>query len=197
MRKGSLLFISLNILLGGTYSAVQDRAGEKSLVEYSREEAEKVLGIIDRLLREQASGGNPISPVGLTEGELNSYIAHRIVTEEPDVLKKLIFKLHDENDIEGHVLLSFKGKAIPRFLQKEMDIFFSGRLEIMEKMVRLVPREIFLGGQKIQLSFLKTAIGIASRLQGQELTGLDDWYELPFGITNIQTYEGRVDFLFD
>ena len=164
--------------------------------EYSKEEALKVLGLIDGILEDQVSGHPSTQEVTLTDGELNSYIAHRIKMEKPEVLKKLNLKFQNDKNIEGHVLLSFKGKRIPRFLQKEMDVFFSGRLEILDNRVRLVTREIFLGGQKIQLSLLKTAIGIASKLQGQELTGLDDWYDLPFGIKDIQTHSGYVVFYF-
>ncbi|MFC2157721.1 hypothetical protein ACFLT9_07795 [Acidobacteriota bacterium] len=164
--------------------------------EYSKEEAVKVMGLIDRIIEEQVRGQGNTQEVTLTEGELNSYIAHRIEMEKPDVLKKLNLKFQKNNEIEGHLLLSFKGKKIPRFLQKEMEIFFSGHLEIQEDRIRLVAKEIFLGGQKIQLSFLKTAIGIASKLQGQEMAGLDDWYDLPFGIKDVQTFPGHVVFYF-
>lgn len=159
--------------------------------------AGRVFAIIDRLIREQVERPSHIpDPIVLTEQELNAYIAQRIIIDKEEILKALEVRLLEDNTIEGRIFIDLKGQNIPSFLRPEMNLFFSGRLEIRKGLVRLKLTELFLEGQRIQPLLLDAVISIASRFQNQEVTSIEDWYELPYGIKNFITEKGRVTFTF-
>lgn len=175
------------------FMGVQAPAQEKT----EAEDARKVFDIIDRLLREQSQApSHPPGPVVLTERELNAYIAQRIIIDKEEMLKALQLKLFEDNRIEGRIFIELKGYNFPSFLRPEMNLYFGGRLEINEGLVRLNMTDLFLEGQRIQLQLLDAVIALGARIQNLEVTSIDDWYSLPYGIRNLKTEPGRVTFYF-
>jgi hypothetical protein len=173
-------------------------AGEIKTQEKNTEEmASKVFDIIDRLMMNRAEG-RPYSadPIALMEQELNAYIAQRIIIDKEEILKALELKFYSENKIEGRILINLKEQNLPSFLRPEMNLFFGGRLEIEEGLVRLKLTDLFLEGQRIQPMILDTIIAIGSRIQNMEVSSINDWYELPYGIINLRTEVGKVTFYF-
>jgi hypothetical protein len=165
--------------------------------DYSLREAVKVLDLIDKIQSEQfVKSPDDIRSVDVTESELNSYVAHRIKIEQEEVLKDLRFKLLDKNKIEVMAIVDLKGQKLPSYLQPEMTFLFSGDLEIQDNMVRLNMKDLFLGNQRIQPMVLDLVIYIASKIQNTEATGIEDWYELPYGIKDIKIREGRATFYY-
>jgi hypothetical protein len=175
----------------------QLKAGGQTRFEYSEKEAVKVLGWIDFLINEQMKP-HPKLPekIMLSESELNSYIAHRIISEEEEVMKELQLRLFDQNRIEGKILIDLRGQSLPSFLRPQMTVFFSGKLEVNEDNIRLNLAELFLGNQRVQPMILDAIIAIGARLQNMEVTSIDDWYELPYGIKDVKTEKGAVYFYF-
>lgn len=165
--------------------------------DYSVKEALKVLDIIDKIEREQlVKGTDDIRTVDVTVNEFNSYVAHRIKTENEEVLKELRFKLFDKNRIEVMALVDLKGQKLPKYLKPEMIIYFGGTLEVQDGGVRLKLKDLFLGNQRIQPMVLDLVIFIASKIQNTEPSSIEDWYELPYGIKDIKTQPGRATFYY-
>ena len=78
-----------------------------------------------------------------------------------------------------------------------MNLFFAAKLKIQNDKVRLVEREMFLEGQRIHPMVIDIIIEIASRMQNEESSSMGDWYDLPYGIKNIRTQQGKAMFYFN
>jgi len=163
---------------------------------YSLEEALKVLELIEKVNSENENDySGPLRKVVVSESELNSYLAFRLEQEE-DVLTELILKLFDENRIEGKILLRFKKTGLSLMLKPEMVFYFSGRIKVKEEAARLDLDELFLNKEPVDPLLLDTVIYLASKIQGIENTGLNDWYELPYGIKDVRIEKGRAAFFY-
>ena len=165
---------------------------------YSKEEALKVFGLIEQIQVEQlqtSSTGNQKN-VSVTESELNSYIAYRIDVEHSDIMKELRLKLFDKNRVEGKIFIDLRGQDLPKVLRPEMNLYFDGTLEIEERKVRLVLKALFLEGQRIQPSVLDLIIYIGSKIEGEEPFSIGDWWELPYGIKDVKTENGKAIFYY-
>lgn len=165
--------------------------------DYSLLEAQKVLKAIESAVKEQFKRDREgLKKVVLTESELNSYIAYRIETEEEEIMRELRFKLFKDNRIEGKVLIDLTEKNIPNFLRPRMTFYFGGNLEVQNDKARLDLKELFLEGQSIQPKLLDLVIFIASKIEKTEVWSINDWFELPYGIKNIETQEGKAIFYY-
>ena len=164
---------------------------------YSLKEAKKVLGLIDKIQKEQLERGNrAMRNVDVTESELNSYIAHRIKVEQEEILKELRMKMFDENRVEWMIVVDLEGANLPKILKPRMTFFMGGKLEVKEGRVRLDMKDLFLENQRIQISVFDLVIFIGSRLMGSEPFSMSDWWELPYGIKDIQTQNGKATFYY-
>jgi hypothetical protein len=164
---------------------------------YSLEEAKKVLRLIEKIQVEQLDKGkNDLRKVTVTESELNSYIAYRIETEKEEIMKELRLKLFKENKIEGKILIDLRGQKLPKLLRPQMNLYFGAKVEVKEGNVRIAIKELFLEEQPIQPMVLDLIIYISAKLDGVEPTSMNDWYELPYGIKNIETFRGKAIFYY-
>jgi hypothetical protein len=165
--------------------------------DYSIKKAQKVLDLIYKIQREQMlQRSDDARSVDVTESELNSYIAHRIEIENEEVLKALKFRIFDENRIEVMAIVDLKGQQLPKYLKPKMEFYFGGVLEVKKGKVRMNMKDLFLGDQRIQPMVLDLVIFIASKIQNTEPSGIEDWYELPYGIKDIKTQAGRATFYY-
>jgi len=165
--------------------------------EYSREEALRVVRSIDRVLQEQEKGpGRGIKKITLTESELNSYIAFRIEEERSDIMRELRLKIHPENKIEGKIYVDLRKQDLPKLLRPEMNFYFDGTLEVRSGFVRIKLHSLYLESQKIMPELLNLVIEVGSKIQNTEPFRLDDWFELPYGIKNIETGTGCAAFYY-
>jgi len=163
--------------------------------DYSRQEAQKVIGLIGRILEEQseaAAGG--MRKVVLTESELNSYIAYRVEEEHSEIMRELRLKIFPGRRLEGKIYIDLRGQDLPKILKPEMNFYFDGTLEIRDNLFRLNLSSLYLENQKILPELLNTVIYLGSKIQGSEPFRLDDWFELPYGIKNVETELGRAVF---
>lgn len=168
------------------------------LQSYSKQEAEKVLRLIDQIQKEQMEQGETggSKKVTVTESELNSYMAYRIETEQSDIMKELRLKLYEKNRVEGKIYVDLRGRNLPKILRPEMNFYLDGTIEVREGLVRLNLKSLYLESQKIQPQMLNMVIYIGSKSQGTEPFRLDDWFELPYGIKNIETDKGFATFYY-
>jgi len=178
------LFLSFSILSSG-------------LQDYSLPEAEKVLKAIEKMENEQSRGEkDPLKKIVITEKELNSYIAYRIETEKEDIMKELRLKLFKKNKIEGKVLIDLRGQKIPEFIRPQMTLFFGGKLEVKKGKARLNIKDLFLEDQRVKPTILDLILNIASKINKTEVSSMDDWYELPYGIKDIKTSRHKATFYY-
>ncbi len=160
--------------------------------EYSLPEAMKVVEALEKIQNEQSAGNQTIfKKILITESELNSYIAYRIEKENEEVMKVLRLKLFKGNKVEGMTLINLRGQKIPKFLRPEMTLFFAAKLEVKEGKVKIHVEDLFLEGQRIQPVVLDAILMIAAKVDNTEFTSINDWYELPYGIKNIETERGK------
>lgn len=184
------LFFVFSMLMLGTISGMEES-------KYSLEEARKVSGLIDRIQLEQLQKPvQEIRQVAVTESEFNSYIAYRIDVENEEIMKELRFKFFADNRVEGRIFIDLKGQKIPALLSPEMNLYFGGRVEVKDRMVRIFIKKMFLEDQPIQPRLLDLIIFITSKIQNTEPTSINDWYELPYGIKDIKTEPGIAIFFY-
>lgn len=164
---------------------------------YNVEEAQKVLRAIDRIQAESAQPwSGPLREVLISESELNSYIAHRIVTEREEIMKALRLKLFPDNKIEGQIHIDLRGQKAPSYIRPEMDIFFAADLIVANRAVKIDMKKLFVGNEPVQPYILDVLIAISAALQKTEATSLNDWYELPFGIKDVKTHKRKAVFYY-
>jgi len=165
--------------------------------DYSLPEALKVLKAIDKLESEQSRGDKgSLKNIVITEKELNSYIAYRIETEKEEIMKELRLKLFKRNKIEGKVLIDLRGQKIPDFIRPQMTLFFGGKLEVKEGKARLNIKDLFLEDQRVKPKVLDVILNIASKINKTEVSSMKDWYELPYGIKDINTKRHKAIFYY-
>jgi len=190
VQRRGWLFVALPFLLGFIFSLVP---WERT--DYSLSEALKVLGIIEMV---RIESGNPDDAgkrtVVISESELNSYIAYLIEAEKEPVLRELRLKLLDGNRVEGKIKVDLRGADLPKMLRPEMTFFLGGKLEAGEGRIRLDLKDLFLESRHIQPVVLDLVIYIGSKLQSTEPWSLKDWFDLPYGIQDVEIHRGRAVF---
>lgn len=178
------LFFSFSILSSG----IQD---------YSLPEALKVLKAIEKVQSEQSKGNkDSIRKIVITESELNSYVAYRIKIEKEEIMKEFRLKLFKKNKIEGKVLIDLRGQKIPKFLRPQMTIYFGGKLEVKNGMARFDIKDLFLGGQRLELAIIDIIIRIATKMKNTKAWSINDLYELPYGIKDVEINHREVIFYY-
>ena len=165
--------------------------------DYSRQDVDKILKAIEKVESETASGTKrSLEKISVDESELNSYIAYRIEEENERFLKELRVKLFKKNKIEGKILVDLRGENIPKFLRPQMTLYFGGKLEVKDGMVKLVLKDLFLENQRIDPNVLDFVIALTAKIEKYEIWSINDWYELPYGIKDIETQNHKAIFFY-
>ena len=165
--------------------------------KYSIQEAKKVFRLIEKIQVEQIENDqSELRSVEITESEFNSWIAYRIEAEKEDIMKELRFKVFNDNKIEGKVFIDLRGYKLPKFLRPEMNLYFGGKIEVKDKKARIVIKELYLEDRSVQPMLLDLIIFFTSKIQNMEASSLSDWYELPYGIKDVRTKQGKALFYY-
>jgi len=192
--KAGQILSSLIVLLGSVFLC-PDSCVAGDFEDYSKQEAAKVMKLIEQIQRDQAEGITGGSRrVVVTESELNAYFAYRIEAEHSEVMKELRVKVFEKNRIEGKIFIDLRGQALPKILRPEMNFYLDGTIEVKDGLGRLNLKSLYLENQKIQPEILNLVIYVGSKSQNMEPFRLDDWFELPYGIKNITSEKGRAIF---
>ncbi len=194
-KNNKMRILRIAALVAGVLAALQaGGSGFRSeLTPEARADAMKVLQAIERIRTESgaAPSGRPRS-IAVRERELNAYIAYRIETEKEDILKDLRLKLFPGNRIEGLAVIDLRDRKLPAFIKPMMNITFAGVVETRPGMARVRFESLYLEQQRIETALLDLVISTVSELEGTEPVRLDDWYELPYGISGLETGSGRL-----
>jgi hypothetical protein len=183
-----LAFFLLFLFFSTFTSGIQD---------YSRQEVDKVLKAIDRVERETATQTKrPLKKISITESELNSYIAYRIEKENEKFMKELRLKLFKNNKVEGIVLVDLRGERVPKFLRPQMTLYFGGKLEAKDGLVKFILKDLFLEEQRIDPKLLDFIVAFAAKIENYEVWSINDWWELPHGIKNVETENHKAVFFY-
>ncbi len=165
--------------------------------KYSSQEVAKVLKAIDRVERETATlTERPLKKVSITESELNSYIAYLVEIKNEKFLKELRVKLFRKNKVEGIVLMDLRGENVPEFLRPQMTLYFGGKIETNDGLVKFILRDLFLEEQRIDPKVLDFIIAFAAKIGNYEAWSINDWWELPHGIKNVETENQKAVFFY-
>jgi len=167
--------------------------GDAELGRQAKEDAQKVLEILDRIQIDKgsASGGTLRTEV-VSERELNAYIAYRIETEREEIMKELRLKLLPRNRVEGKIFIDLSSRRIPGFLKPQMNVYFAGTLETEGPKVRVHIESLFLEEQRIQIALLDMIISVVSQFEKTEAVSIEDWYDLPYGIRRLEARMGEL-----
>ena len=168
-------------------------AGRTELAPQVKEDAQKVLEILDRIQNDKgpSSGTGPRTAV-ISERELNAYIAYRIETEQEEILKELRLKLLPRNRVEGKIFIDLGSRSISGFLKPQMNLYFAGTLETEGPKVRIHMENLFLEEQRIQTALLDMIISVVSQFEKTEAVSIEDWYDLPNGILGLEARLGEL-----
>lgn len=192
IRDYSFLRIIIFIFLFSSFYVIS--VAEK---KYSVQEAQRVLKAIQEISNEQfRQNKSTLKKIVITESELNSYIAYHIETEKEEIMKELQFKLFHENRVEGKILIDLTGREIPKFLRPRMTFYLGGKIEVEDEKVKFIVKKLFLEGQPIQPMVLDLIIYIASKIENTEASSINDWYDLPYGIKNMEIQKGKAIFYY-
>ncbi len=165
--------------------------------KYSPQEVEKVLKAIDRVERETAAPTKrPLKKISITENELNSYIAYIVEIKNEKFLKELRLKLFRKNKVEGIALIDLRGERVPEFLRPQMTLYFGGKLEANDGLVRFILKDLFLEEQRIDPKVLDFIIAFAAKIGNYEVWSINDWWELPHGIKSVETESHKAVFFY-
>ena len=168
-------------------------ATQAELGPQAKEDARKVLEIIDRIEKDQdPASERPLRTVVVSERELNAYIAYRIETEREEIMKELSLKLLPENRVEGKIFIDLSGRKIPFFLKPQMNVYFAGMLETEGSKARIRVESLFLEEQRIKPAFLDLIIRAISKIENTEPVSIEDWYDLPYGIRKMEARLGEL-----
>ena len=137
-----------------------------------------------------------LKKIEISESELNSYIGYRIETEKEEIMKELRLKLLKRNKIEGKVLIDLRGQKIPEFIRPQMTLYFGGKLEVEKGKARLKIKDLFLEDQRVKPTILDVILKIASKINKTEVSSMNDWYKLPYGIKDIKTNNHQAIFYY-
>ncbi len=155
--------------------------------------AKRVVQALDIIQKESTSrAGVPFKKMVFTESEMNSYIAFRIASEKEDVMKELRLKLFNGNRVEGLIFIDLTDQKLPPLLKSRMNLYFEGNFEIQNGYIRLNFRKLFLEERQVPPMLLDLIIYVAAKLGKTEVTSINDWYELPFGIRDMRTTTGQL-----
>lgn len=180
----AILVLCLSLLASGTQ-------------RYSPQEVNKVLKAIERVERETSrQTKRPLKKISITESELNSYIAYRIEEKNEKFMKELRVKLFKKNKVEGIVLIDLRGERVPDFLRPQMTLYFGGTLEAKDGLVRFILRDLFLEEQRIDPKVLDFIIAFAAKIGNFEVWSINDWWELPHGIKDVETENHKAVFFY-
>lgn len=164
---------------------------------YSRQEVEKVLKAIEMVERDTARGiQRPLKKISISEEELNAYIAYRIEEESQEYLKEIRVKLFKKNKIEGMILIDLRKEKVPQFLRPQMTLYFGGKLEVKDGLVRLIWEDLFLEEQRIEPQLLDFIIAFTAKIGNYEVWSISDWWEMPHGIKDFETQRGKATFFY-
>lgn len=165
--------------------------------DYLRQEVDKVLKAIERVERETGrQTKRPLKKISVTESELNSYIAYRIEEKNEKFMKELRVKLFKKNKIEGIVLIDLKGERVPEFLRPQMTLYFGGTLEAKDGLVRFILKDLFLEEQRIDPKVLDFIIAFVAKIGNFEVWSINDWWELPHGLKDVETENHKAVFFY-
>lgn len=177
--------------------AVCHEKSPKEAFSYSLADAQKVLRAIAEIEAEtQRPESGPLRSITVTQSELNSYIAYRIENEKEEIMRELRLQIFAKNRIEGKIHVDLRGREIPAYVRPEMDIFFSADVLVSGRWVKINLQKLFLGDEPIPPLIVDLVIAISAKLNKQEATSINDWYELPFGIKDIKTEKGKAIFYY-
>lgn len=189
IMKKFRFFLFLLIISSGIYLSEQN--------SYSMDEAFKVLKLIEKVEAAQMeTQRSSLSHVEVTESEFNSYIAYRIDTEGEEIMRGLQFKFFDKNKVEGRIYIDLRGQNLPSILKPEMNIFFTAEIKTDQGAVRMDLKDLFIENRRVMPAVLDLIISIGAKIQGEEVTSINDWYELPFGIKEIVINPGKAIFYY-
>lgn len=182
MKKTILVFLVLSwsFIASGTQN-------------YSRRDVEKVLKALDKIERETSSGNHrSIQKISVTENEINAYLSYRIEEKRERFLKELRIQLFKKNRIEGMILIDLREEKVPNFLRPQMTLYFRGKLEVKDGLVRIGLKDLFLEEQRIEPKVLDFVIAFTAKIENFKVWSIDDWYELPYGIKDLETQNKKI-----
>jgi hypothetical protein len=77
-----------------------------------------------------------------------------------------------------------------------MTLYFGGKLEANDGLVRFILKDLFLEEQRIDPKVLDFIIAFAAKIGNYEVWSINDWWELPHGIKNVETETHKAVFFY-
>lgn len=158
-----------------------------------RREGERIVRTLIRIEDEslRRKSGSPRRQE-FSESEFNSYIAYRIASEREEVMRELKLRLFAGNRIEGQVLIDLSGPNLPAGLKPRMHLNFEALFRTENGRIKVDLQKLFLEGQAVPIPVFDAIIAFAAKIGKSDSGSFNDWYELPYGLTNMRAEPGRL-----
>ncbi|MGQ9800795.1 MAG: hypothetical protein ACUVRL_03920 [Candidatus Saccharicenans sp.] len=135
----------------------------------------------------RASGRFQDRVAEFSETEVSAFFQY-LFSEQTSSLKSLTLKIFPASRVEGWIVLDLGQQSGAG----SQNLYFSARVEQEGQRVRLNFTSLYLETQRIQPAVVNALIDLIARVQGQEARHLDDWYDLPEGISGLETAAGKL-----
>lgn len=122
----------------------------------------------------------------VSEQELNAYIDYRLKQEKGTIVQSITVQLIGEDRIRGDLRLDTGHLNLGTILGDDLVFDFKGRVVSRSNLARLDLEALFLNGRAVQPLVLDIVLKAALKYYGQEISGVDHWYELPKGVDRVQ-----------
>jgi len=156
------------------------------------DQALKIINFLEQVAaQKQQSGRFQGKTAQFLEQEVSAFFTY-LFSEQVSTFRAIELKFFPGNKVEGRVLLDLSAQALPAYFKPELNLYFAARIEISGRKVRLNYSSLYLETQRIQPEIIDSLISLVAKSQGLESRSLESWYELPEGVENLETGQGRL-----
>lgn len=159
-------------------------------IDQMTKDALKVKHIL-RTIAEHPSSDTQALSAEVTEQEVNAYIASRLAQEKKPVCDSLTVNLMDHDHVRGKIRFDAQRLNLDTLLGEDLVFDFKGVFLTRDGAARIDLISLQLNGRPIDPQVLDFVIHTAALVYRTESSGIDDWYELPKGITRISLYKAK------
>ncbi|HOF82987.1 MAG TPA: hypothetical protein PK207_07020 [Candidatus Aminicenantes bacterium] len=171
-------------------AAAAARAGIEITAEM-RKDAARLQSALDLIERNRAArAALPMRSLAFSEKELNAWVAVLIESDRDGILRELALKLFEENRVEGKAFVDAGGVSLPFGLKPRLNIFFSGRVTVLDGAAKIALDKLFFEGQPVSVVLLDAVIAAAAAMNKSGASSINDWVALPPGLRNLRSREG-------
>ncbi|MGB9893793.1 MAG: hypothetical protein ACPLRA_05220 [Candidatus Saccharicenans sp.] len=156
------------------------------------DQALKIINFLDQAASLRQETGRFQGRIAEFSEEEVAAFFEQIFSEQASAFKSIDLKFFPGKKVEGRVLLDLSNQGLPPSFKPEVNLYFAARIEISQRKVRLNFSSLYIETQRVQPEIIDSLIALIARARGLEARSLESWYDLPEGVENLDTAEGKL-----